>query len=112
MSYRMGVRPGKAASLVGMVIGSIFILLGIVVVAPTVGAFGILWTGVAGAITLFYAYNFFSNRGLSAYEVNVDSPDSVETLDASLRRLAKLKADGLLTDEEYEQKRVEVMRQQ
>jgi len=29
MAYRVGVKPGKAASLVGMVIGSLFVLLGI-----------------------------------------------------------------------------------
>jgi hypothetical protein len=110
MSYRIGVKPGKAASLLGMVVGALFVLLGLAVIVPTFGAFGLLWTAVAGAMTLFYAYNFFSSRGASAYEVNVESPDGVSDLDASLRKLARLKDDGLLTDEEYELKRAEVLR--
>ena len=110
MAYRIGVKPGRAASIVGMVVGSLFVLLGIAVIVPTFGAFGLLWTAVAGAIALFYAYNFFSSRGVSTYEVNVESPDSVDDLDASLRKLARLKDDGLLSDQEYEQKRAEVMR--
>jgi hypothetical protein len=110
MSYRIGVKPGKATSVLGMVVGGLFVLLGITVIIPLFGAFGVLWTAVAGAITLFYAYNCFSNRGVSAYEVNVDSPGGVDDLDANLRKLARLKDDGLLTEQEFEQKRAEILR--
>lgn len=112
MAYRVGVKPGKAASLLGMVVGGLFILLGIAVIVPTFGAFGLVWTAVAGAIALFYAYSFFSSRGVSAYEISVTSPESMDDLDAGLRKLAKLKDDGLVTDQEYEQRRAEVMRRQ
>jgi hypothetical protein len=84
-------------------------LLLVAVVVLTVGAFCLIWTAVAGAITLFYACNFFSSRGMSAYEVNVESSESMDDLDASLRKLAKLKDDGLLTDKEYEQKRADLI---
>ncbi len=110
MAYRVGVRPGKAASLVGMVAGCLFVLLGLLVIIPIFGAFGFVWTGVAGLITLYNAYNLFSSRGISSYEIDVDAPESVDDLDASLRKLAKLREDGLLSDQEYEQKRAEVMR--
>jgi Short C-terminal domain len=36
----------------------------------------------------------------------------VDDLDASLRKVARLKDDGLLTEQEYEQKRGEIMRRQ
>jgi hypothetical protein len=112
MSYRVGVKPGKAASTVGMVAGCLFVILGVTVIVPIFGMFGVVWTALAAAITVFYAYNLFSSRGASAYEVNVEPRDDVEDLDAGLRKLAKLKGDGLLTDQEYEQKRAEVMRRQ
>jgi nitrogenase molybdenum-iron protein alpha/beta subunit len=48
--------------------------------------------------------------GVPTYEVNVKSPDGVDDLDASLRKLARLKDNNLLSDPEYEQKRAEVMR--
>jgi hypothetical protein len=110
MAYRIGVKPGKAASAMGMFVGTLFVILGILVVVPTVGVFGMVWTAVAAAIALFYAYNLFSSRGASAYEVNVESPERVDDLDSSLRKLAKLKDDGLLTDEEFEKQRADLMR--
>jgi hypothetical protein len=112
MPYRVGVKPQKAASAIGMVAGGLFVLLGVTMIVPIFGAFGMVWTAVAAAITVFYAYNLFSSRGTSAYEVNVESQDNMEDLDAGLRRLAKLIEDGLLTDQEYEQKRAEVPRGQ
>ena len=75
---------------VGMVAGSLFVLLGIAVIVPTFGVFGLVWTALAGVIAVFYAYNFFSSRGVSAYEVNVESPESVEDLDASLREHGRI----------------------
>jgi hypothetical protein len=66
---------------------------------------------VGAAIGLYHAYNFFSPRGVSAYEVDVDAPDAPGDFDAKLRKLAKLREDGLLSGEEYERKRAEVMRQ-
>jgi hypothetical protein len=112
MSYRVGVKPGKAASAVGMVAGCLFVILGVTVIVPIFGILGVFWTIGAAAIGIFYAYNFFSTRGASTYEVNVESRDNVEDLDAGLRKIAKLKEDGLLTDQEYEQKRAEIMRRQ
>jgi hypothetical protein len=111
MAYRIGVKPGKAASALGMVVGALFVVLGVAVIIPLFGLFGLVWSAVAGAITAFYAYNFFSPSGVSTYEVNVDAPGGVEDLDAGLRKLARLKQDGLLSDQEYEQKRAELLRQ-
>jgi hypothetical protein len=110
MAYRIGVRPGKAVSVAGMVVGGLFLLLGIAVIVPTFGAFGLVWTAFAGIIALYYAFSFFSSRGALSYEVDVESSDTVEDLDVSLRRLAKLKEDGLVTDQEYEQHSAEVLR--
>ena len=42
--------------------------------------------------------------------MDIDSPENAEDFDAGLRKLAKLKKDGLITDKEYEQKRAEIMR--
>jgi hypothetical protein len=112
MANQVRVRPGKPVSLVGMVVGGIFVLLGAFVLVPLFGSFGwfmgafaIFWTLVAAAIAGYHAVNFFGGRGLSLYEVDVDGGD----FDAQLRKLARLKDDGLLSAEEYEQKRAEIM---
>jgi hypothetical protein len=103
MSYRMGIRPSKPAAAVGLAAGVVFLLLGVAVVIPVFGTFGVFWTAVAAIIALFYAYNLFSRRGVSAYEVDVDAPED------DLRKLAALRRDGLLSEEEYQRKRAELM---
>ena len=40
-------RPGKAQGIFGIVWGCVFILIGLVVVVPAAGAFGLLWTAMA-----------------------------------------------------------------
>lgn len=110
MPYRVGVKPGKAVSAAGMVGGIVFLLLGVFVAIPIFGLFGVFWTLIAGVITAYHAFNFFSTQGISMYEVDVNAPESVQGLDDDLRRLAKLKADGLLSEEEYERKRAEILR--
>jgi hypothetical protein len=111
MSYRVGVKPGKALSAIGMIVGIAFVLLGIFVAIPLAGPFGILWTVVALAITLYHSYNAFSSRGAPTYDVNIDGGDATAQFDADLRKLAKLKEDGLLSAAEFEKKRSDLMRQ-
>jgi len=42
------VKPGKTQSLLGFVVGILFVILGITIVIPMFGLFGILWTVMAG----------------------------------------------------------------
>ncbi len=76
MPYRIGVRPSKPVSLVGMIVGLIFVGLGLAVIMPNFGIVGLAWTVIAGAITFYHAYNFFSTRGISTYEINVEQKKS------------------------------------
>jgi cytochrome c-type biogenesis protein CcmH/NrfG len=39
----------------------------------------------------------------------VESPGDAEDFEARLRELAKLKNDGLISDDEYEHKRAQIM---
>ena len=110
MAYRIGVKPGRALSTMGMIVGIAFVLLGIFVAIPMAGLFGIFWTIVALAITLYHGYNAFSSKGAATYDVNIDGGNATSQLDADLRKLAKLKDDGLLSPAEFEQKRAELMR--
>jgi len=72
MPYRIGVRPSKPMSLLGMIVGAIFVVLGLVFVLPNLGIFGLAWTAIAVVITIYHGYNFFSSRGVSTYEVNIE----------------------------------------
>lgn len=44
---RVTYRPSKTAGLFGVLWGAVFVVIGLVVVIPSAGAFGILWTLMA-----------------------------------------------------------------
>ena len=98
----------------GFVVGVIFVCVGLFVVVPAFGLFGLLWTGIAVAITVVNGMNTFGKKGVSTMEIYTEEeepkPDSQEhqistnTLDAKgrLEQLESLKKAGLLTQEEYD----------
>jgi hypothetical protein len=116
MQRRTRVKPGKASSVLGIMMGIAFILLGIFFVLPTsssagFGFFGIIWLVMAAAMVITSAINLFSEQGTAIYEIetNVSAQTAANDFDTRLRKLAQLHKDGLLSDAEYEQKRNEVM---
>ena len=109
-------RPSKAAGIVGVVVGSIFVLIGLFTFISTGGFFGILWTLVAAAITAGNAYTAFGKKYVGP-EIHIEE-DSVEnhdttgsTIEDRLRELRNLYDLRLITDEEYESKRQEILRE-
>lgn len=134
MFYRGRVRPSKPASVMAMVVGGIFIVIGVTTIVPSFGMFGIIWTLIAIAMTGYHAYNVFSKRGAAEWEIDVDArggrgetngfgseprryadiaPKPAETndFDAKLRKLDGLRRDGLITEEEFDRKRKELLEQ-
>lgn len=119
MFYKGRVRPSKAASLLGMIVGGVFTAVGLTIVV-NIGWFGIIWTLMALAITIGHAVNYFGKRGISEWDVEVQTPaqqraprhePTSEDFETKLRRLERLKSDGLITEEEYHQKRSEIMQE-
>ena len=123
---RVHVKPGKAQSTVSFVVGLAFVLVGLVMVVPTFGPFGLLWTGVAVAITVINGLNAFGKKGVPTMEIYSEEEDEVPsparedhdhipstalTTQERLEQLQTLKEAGLLTDEEYRNKREEILRE-
>ena len=73
----MRVKPGKAQSTVSFVVGLAFVLVGLVMVVPTFGPFGLLWTGVAVAITVINGLNAFGKKGVTTMEIYSEEEDEV-----------------------------------
>ncbi|MGE5701328.1 MAG: SHOCT domain-containing protein [Clostridia bacterium] len=116
MLRRGRVRPSKAQSVLGMIFGGAFILIGVMIVIPTFSWFGVLWTLGAVAITGFNAYNVFSQKGASFYEIDVETAGSEQSpggddFETKLRKIERLRQEGLLTQEEYQRKREEILRE-
>ena len=110
-SYRY--RPNKVQSAVGIAAGGLFILLGLFFVIPTFGFFGIIWTLFAVGITASNAYAAFSGRGYGSLEMEErDGPGEGSgglDFEEKLQKLQRLYEQRLITREEYEQKRAEIL---
>ncbi|MBQ7795520.1 MAG: SHOCT domain-containing protein [Lachnospiraceae bacterium] len=132
MSKKIHVRPGKTQSKVGFGAGVIFCLIGIFVVVPIFGPFGLLWTAMAGWITYSHYRNGFTDKPmdtkvieieddgkhatvmsdfageLRSYDVERDESGK-EDVEERLKKLQNLYHQALITEEEYEQKKKEIL---
>ena len=132
MSKKIKVRPGKTQSKAGFVIGIIFCLIGLFAVVPIFGPFGLVWTGMAVWITYLNYRNGFTDRPISNQIIEVEDnenditvtkrafgemqmsceeekADENEDIEIRLRKLQGLYEQGLITQEEYKNKRQEIL---
>lgn len=124
MRKRVTYRHSKSGSVMGGVVGVIFVLIGLFVVIPSFsmtggfGAiFGVLWTIIAGVIAGTNFYQAFG-KGYIGPEIHIEeeggtehAQDAAATGDtqARLTELRALYDQRLITQEEYEQKRKEIL---
>ena len=133
MSKKIHVRPGRGQSKVGFAVGIIFCLLGVFVVIPTFGLFGIFWTAVAGWIAYSHYRNGFTDEPLDTHVIDIEDDGQNVTatryggeyrsysyekealangagdMESRLRKLQSLYDQSLITYEEYEQKKKEIL---
>lgn len=132
MAKKIYVRPGKTQSKVGFGVGIIFCLIGLVVVVPTFGLFGIFWTAIAGWITYSNYRSGFTDKpidsrvieieddgenmtvtsrtGFETYSYSAESTGSDSgDVEARMKRLQSLYDQALITRDEYERKRKEIL---
>ena len=125
---RIKVKPGKTQSKLGFFMGIAFCIIGCVAVIPMFGAFGLLWTGVAVAITVINYKNAFSEEGVTSHEIIIDESEDAtelncgiggdnvraqsggEDIEAKLKKLHSLYEQRLITSSEYEEKRKELLK--
>lgn len=116
---RVTYRPNKGQSVFGGIVGLIFVGIGLFVVIPTFGPFGILWTLIAAASTGMSFYQAFGKKYVGP-EIRVEEedpspagPPAEESLPAQkrLEQLESLLESGLITQEEYQAKRAEILKE-
>ena len=113
MKRSIKVKPGKAQSTVGFVTGLIFVGIGLFVVIPSFGPFGIFWTLVAVAITVTNGINAFGKKGVASHEIVVEDGRTEKEPSSAQQRLEEarnLYDRGLISKEEYEAKRAEILK--
>lgn len=113
---KIKVKPGKNQSKMGFIVGILFVIFGIVIAVPTFGLFGIIWTGVAVMIAFTHYKNGFSDEGVATHEIIIEDGIDIterngdeEDIEAKLMKLNSLYEQRLITKEEYEEKRKEIL---
>ena len=111
---RIKVQPSKGQSKITFFIGIIFCIIGIFVVIPSTGLFGIVWTGMAVVITYTNYRNGFTDEPIPTQEIIVDDSTFTHVSESNdienrLRKLESLYQQGLITRDEYDDKRKELI---
>ncbi len=112
---RVTYRPSRAQAGIGLAGGALFVVLGVTVAIPNFGAFGIIWTLLALGIAVYNGYMAFGKKYIGP-EINIEdegapnpAPEGPSDAETRLTQLAALHEKGLITDEEYEEKRQEIL---
>ena len=118
---RVTYRPSKSGSAFGGIVGIIFVCIGLFVVIPASSMaggfamiFGILWTAIAAGITVMNFYQAFGKKYVGP-EIHIEEEEARPAASAGpdakkrLEQLEELKKAGLVTEEEYHNKRAEIL---
>lgn len=110
-NMRMRARTTRPMAGLGFAVGVILVLMGLVLV-PAAGAFGIAVTFLGLAFAAWHGAHVFARRGAPA-EVERDDGRAARTeaFASTLRALDGLRKDGLLSEEEFQAKRAEILRE-
>lgn len=115
MSRRVKVKPGKAQSMSGFIVGILFCFIGLFFVIPTFKGFGVIWTLVAVVITVMNGLNAFTDQGIASHEITIEeeelmrTPTSAKTSEERLNELQSLFNKGMISYEEYQEKRKKIL---
>lgn len=123
MRKRVILRPSKGASAAAFAMGIVFTCIGIFVVIPgtlmlgPIGLFGLVWTGMAVWITVSHGRYLFGKKdspgmiGMTGVEIVDEDAPSEQSAEERMRQLRSLYDQRLITQEEYEEKRKEILKE-
>ena len=121
-SRRMRIKPSRGMSLISIIVGLGILVVVIVLwaifsrdLSKTFGDFAnifnifivVMVIALIGMIA-FHAYNVFSKKGAAAFRVESEGAGDVAE---RLRELTKLRDEGLISKEEFEEKRREIVKE-
>ena len=115
MRRRMRYRPSRANCIFGGIVGIIFTCIGLFVAIPTAGAFGVLWTLIALAMTVYQFAMAAGKVSMGSWSIEDEEKDGSgedsgeKSAQDRLTELRSLYDRGLISREEYEAKRKEIL---
>lgn len=120
MGQKAYVRPGKMGSVIGIIGGCVLLVFGVVFIGSLQDdgsgmgqIFMVFWALILFVVIGYYAYNLMSKNASSVAlgEIEMDQAESSGNAEEKLRSLERMKKERLITEEEYLQKRREIMQQ-
>ena len=113
---RMSYRPSKGSSMFGGIVGIVFVIIGLTVAVPHFGLFGLLWTAIALGITVYNFYLASGKGSVGSFTVEEDGEEDRPSSPAGsaperLKKLQELYDQRLITTEEFEEKRKEILKE-
>ena len=108
---RMRYRPSKASCIFGGVVGIVFTCIGVFVVIPSFGPFGIFWTLIAVGITVYQFAMAAGKVSMGSWSIGPAGDGSDRSAQDRLTELQNLYDRRLITREEYEAKRQEILKE-
>jgi high-affinity Fe2+/Pb2+ permease len=124
MRQKAFIKPTKPALVLGLIVAIFMLLFGIFFFAllteerAGIGQiFMIFWMLVVISMIIYFAYGIrnFEKNNVAGISQEINLPDSFQqtqvgdSFDDRIRKLEKLKNDGLISTEEYEDKRKQIM---
>lgn len=112
---KIKVKPGKTQSRLGFIVGVLLVIMGCFVVIPAFGLFGIVWTAIAGVIAFTNFKNGFLDESVATHEIIIEDGMEIseryddEDIEAKLIKLNSLYGQRLITKEEYDEKRKDLL---
>ena len=76
---KRAARPSKAEGIFGILFGLVFVCVGLFIIVPALGPFGIAWTVLAVVITFYNAWLAFGKK-YPEPELPEEEPEAVEEL--------------------------------
>lgn len=120
MRRRMRYRPSKASCIFSGIVGIIFSCIGLFVVIPSFGPFGILWTLIAIGITVYQFAMAAGKVSMGSWSIEDETSEKEDGFGAEnstgksaqdrLTELQNLYDRRLISQDEYEQKRQEILK--
>lgn len=114
MKKHVRYRPSKVNAGMSFGVGIFFVMIGLTVAIPQAGLFGLVWTGIAVTITVvngLYLFGKRDNTSLFGGYVITDEEPEEESSEERLKKLQSLYDQRLITTEEYEEKRKEILKE-
>lgn len=120
MKRRVTYRPNKLAGAFSGLVSILFVIVGVTMCIPTFGLFGVIWTLIAAGIGIVNVLQSFGSGDYGPdIEIEDVAPLSGEPqipqgekppAEERFRQLRELYDAQLISKEEYEQKRAEILR--